>query len=30
MIELPKTRNEVPEGCQWKPEHNYKTQEDWE
>lgn len=30
MIELPKTRNEVPDGCLWKPEHIYKTQEDWE
>ena len=30
MIELPKTRKDVPEGCLWKPEHIYKTQEDWE
>lgn len=30
MIELPKTRKDVPEGYCWKPEHIYKTHEDWE
>ena len=30
MIELPKTRKDVPDGSLWKPEHIYKTQEDWE
>lgn len=30
MIELPKTRKDVPDGYLWKPEHIYKTHEDWE
>lgn len=30
MIELPKTRKDVPDGSLWKPEHIYKTREAWE